>query len=253
MKKILAIVLSLIMITCIFAFTSCNKDEKVLKMATSAGFPPYEYYENEKITGIDVEIAEAICEKLGYTLQVEDMKFNAVIDSVQSGGCDVGIAGITVTDKRLESVNFSTSYATGVQVIIVNEGSDITGPADLAGKKIGVQLSTTGDIYASEEFGLDENGNDNGLVIKYNYGSEAISALQGGAVDAVIIDNEPAKSFVNAREDLVILETEYIVEEYAIAVSKENTELLEDINAAIDALIADGTIDKILAKYIGAE
>ena len=254
MKKLLSIILAVTMLCCAFAFSSCHKEEeKVLKMATSAGFPPYEYYENEKVVGIDVDIAQAICDKLGYTLEVEDMKFDSIINSVQSGGCDVGIAGITITDKRKESVDFSISYATGVQVIIVKEGSDIATVDDLVGKKIGVQLATTGDIVASEDFGLDENGNDNGLVIKYSYGTEAIEALKGDAVQAVIIDNEPAKSFVAANEGLKILPTEYLIEEYAIAIAKDNPELLEEINGAIEALIADGTIDRILANYIKAD
>ena len=172
--------------------------------------------------------------------------FGNCLTSVQSGGVDMGVAGLTITDERLESVNFSVSYATGVQVVIVKEGSGITSLDDLAGKKIGVQLATTGDIYASDEFG-DEN------VVKYNKGADAVQALVGGGIDAVIIDNEPAKSFVSNNDGLVILETEYAVEEYAIAVDKSNTELLKKINKAIEELIEDGTIDAIMDKYIKAE
>lgn len=227
--------------------TSAPDDsKKVLKMGTNAEFPPYEYYDNEKIVGIDVEIAAAIADKLGMELVIEDMKFDSIIASVVSGGVDIGVAGMTVTDKRLESVNFSSSYATGIQSVIVKEGSDIKSLDDLNGKKIGVQLVTTGDIFASEDFGEDN-------VIKYAKGADAVLALIGGDVDAVIIDNEPAKVFVQSNTGLTLLETDYAIEEYAIAVAKDNTELLDAINGALETLIADGTIDTILAKYISAE
>lgn len=270
MKKVLALILAVLMIATLFV--ACDSDDKkddnkgdakkttvattteapdeenkpVLKMGTNAEFPPYEYYENDKIVGIDAEIAKAIADKLGMKLEIVDMKFDSILTSVQSGGVDMGVAGLTITDERLESVNFSVSYATGVQVVIVKEGSGITSLDDLAGKKIGVQLATTGDIYASDEFG-DEN------VVKYNKGADAVQALVGGGIDAVIIDNEPAKSFVSNNDGLVILETEYAVEEYAIAVDKSNTELLKKINKAIEELIEDGTIDAIMDKYIKAE
>lgn len=215
-------------------------------MATNAEFPPYEYYENEKVVGIDAEIAEALAKKLGLKIKIEDMKFESVLTSVQSGGADIGLAGLTVTEKRKKSVDFSSSYATGIQSIIVTENSEIKSPDDLSGKKIGVQLTTTGDIYASDDYG-EEN------VIKYNKGADAVMALLGGEVDAVIIDDQPAKVFVEQNKGLKILDTEYVTEEYAIAVSKENKGLTEKINVALEELIADGTIDEIIAKYIKAE
>ncbi len=223
-------------------------DDGKLTMGTNATFPPYEFYEDGKIVGIDAEIAQAIADKLGLELVIEDMEFNSIITAVVSGGVDMGLAGMTVTEERLESVNFSTSYATGIQSVIVVDGSGIETLDDLAGKKIGVQLSTTGDIYASDEYG-DDN------VVKYNKGADAVLALIGGDVDAVIIDNEPAKSYVAANADasLKILDTEYAVEEYAAAISKENTELLNAVNAAIEEMILDGTIDAIVDKYIPAE
>ena len=222
--------------------------EGKLTMATNAQFPPYEFYQDGKIVGIDAEIAAAIAEKLGLELVIEDMEFNSIITAVVSRGADIGLAGMTITEERLESVNFSTSYATGIQSVIVIDGNGIESLDDLAGKKIGVQLSTTGDIYASDEFG-DDN------VIKYNKGADAVLALIGGDVQAVIIDNEPAKSFVAANADagLKILDTEYAVEEYAAAISKENTELLDAVNAAIEEMILDGTVKSIVEKYIPAE
>ena len=214
-------------------------------MGTNATFPPYEYYEGDKIVGIDAEIGALIAEKLGMEFEIKDMDFNGILGAVQNGIADIGMAGMTVNEERLQNVNFSTSYAKGVQVVIVKEGSDIKSLDDLAGKKIGVQEATTGDAYASDDFG-EEN------VKRYTHGAAAVAALQSGIVDAVIIDNEPAKAFVQANEGLTILETAYADEDYAIAVAKENTELLDKINNALEELKADGSIDAIVNKYIPA-
>ncbi len=214
-------------------------------MATNASFPPYEFYEGNEIVGIDAEIAALVAEKLGMTLKIEDMEFDSILAAVQSGKADIGMAGMTVNEERLVSVDFSTTYATGKQVIIVKEDSAITGPADLAGKKIGVQLSTTGDIYCSDEFG-DE------AMDRYSKGADAVQALLQGKVDAVVIDNEPAKVFVEQNEGLKILETEYALEDYAIAIAKGNTELLDGINAALAELTESGELQAIIDKYISA-
>ena len=222
-------------------------------MATNAEFPPYEYYEGDTVTGIDVEIAQAIAVKLGLTLQVEDMEFDSVISAVQGGKADIGMAGMTVTEERLEEVNFTESYATGVQVIIVTEDSDITSADDLfaegANHTIGVQLATTGDLYTTED--IEAAGL--GTVDRYNKGADAVMALKNGKVDCVVIDNEPAKAFVEANEGLKILETEYVTEDYAIAVSKDNEALHTAVDAALQELIADGTVQSIIDKYITAE
>ena len=227
--------------------------EGVLTMATNAEFPPYEYYEGDTVTGIDVEIAQAIAVKLGLTLQVEDMEFDSVISAVQGGKADIGMAGMTVTEERLEEVNFTESYATGVQVIIVTEDSDITSADDLfaegANHTIGVQLATTGDLYTTED--IEAAGL--GTVDRYNKGADAVMALKNGKVDCVVIDNEPAKAFVEANEGLKILETEYVTEDYAIAVSKDNEALHTSVDAALQELIADGTVQSIIDKYITAE
>lgn len=247
MKKVFALILAVALVACMFVGCGAAEEESTtLIMATNAEFPPYEYFEDEAIVGIDAEIAQAICDKLGYNLQIDNMEFGAIISAVTSGKADFGMAGMTVTEERLESVNFSDVYAVGVQVVIVKEGSDIASLDDLAGKKIGVQENTTGDIYSTDEFG-DE------FIERYPKGSDAVLALTQGKIDAVIIDNEPAKNFVASNEGLVILDTEYAVEDYAIAVSKDNEDLLKDINAALAELTADGTLDKIVAKYIPAE
>ena len=221
-------------------------NDGVLTMATNATFPPYEYYEGEDIVGIDAEIAQAVADKLGLELKIEDMEFNSIITAIQQGKADVALAGMTVTPERKENVNFSDTYATGIQSVIVTEDSDIASVDDLEGKKIGVQLSTTGDIYASEDYGSEN-------VDQYNKGADAVMALTQGKVDAVIIDNEPAKSFVASNEGLKILDTEYAVEDYAIALNKDNTALLDAVNGALQELTEDGTVQSIIDKYIPAE
>ena len=220
----------------------------VLHMATNAAFPPYEMIsDNDGFEGIDVEIATEIARKLGLELVVDDMEFGSVITSVQSGKSDIAMAGLTVTEERKQNVDFTTSYATGIQVIIVPEDSDILTVDDLANDKmIGVQDGTTGYIYCSDDYGEDH-------ITSYTNGAMAIEALKGGKVDAVVIDNEPARAFVAANDGLKILDTEYIVENYAIGVSKDNPGLCKAVNDALTELIADGTVQMIVDKYITAE
>ncbi len=247
MKKFAAIAAMVLAAAMTLSLAGCSaSDSKELRMGTNATFPPYEYYEGEEIVGIDAEIAAKIAEKLGKTLVIEDMEFGSIITAVQGGKVDMGMAGMTVDEERLQSVNFTIPYATGHQVIIVKEDSSITGPDDLADKKIGVQESTTGDIYCTDDYG-DE------WVERYNKGTEAVLALTQDKVDAVVIDREPAKAFVAENPGLKILDTEYAVEDYAIAVSKKNDKLLEEINTALEELIADGTVQSILDKYITAD
>lgn len=216
-----------------------------LIMSTNAEFPPYEYHESDKIVGIDVEIAEAIAKKLNLELEIEDIAFSAVITQVVSGKADIGMAGISITEERKVNVNFSDTYATASQMIILKDGSDIKSPDDLKGKTIGVQEGTTGDILSGDI--------ENATVERYNRGVEAIQALTQGKVDAVIIDLEPAKVFVEQTEGIFMLEEAFTTEEYAIAINKENTALLEAVNKALAELEADGTVDAIIAKYINAQ
>ena len=259
-KKLLALALAVLFV---FAMAACgnNGDDNAtndtagakitiesgkLIMATNASFPPYEYYDGDNIVGIDAEIAALIAEKLGLELVIEDVEFNSIIPGVQSNKYDMGMAGMTVTDERKLAVNFSDSYAKGVQVVIVAENSTIASLDDLDGKKIGVQEATTGDIYASDDYG-EEN------VVKFANGNLAVEALKSGKVDCVIIDNEPAKAYVKANEGLKILDTSYADEDYAISFNKDNTALQEKVNAALKELIADGSVQKIVDKYISAE
>ena len=245
MKKILLVVLALTLAVSFFACSDANNDKLI--MATNAAFPPYEFVDDDgNITGIDAEIAKAIADKLGMELEIKDMEFDSIIPAVQSGVANIGLAGMTVNDERKESVNFTDTYATGVQVVIVKEDSDIATIDDLAGKTIGVQSGTTGDIYCTDEFGQDN-------VKQFQNGALATTALINGQVDCVVIDNEPAKNFVATNKGLKILETEYALEDYAACIAKDNTKLLEDVNAALAELKKDGTLANIIAKYIPAE
>ena len=217
-----------------------------LTMATNAAFPPYEMTTDAgEFEGIDIETAQAIADKLGLELQIDDMDFDAALLSVQQGKADIVMAGVTVTDERKAVMDFSDSYATGIQSIIVPEGSDIASPDDLAGKKIGTQRGTTGYIYCTDDFGED-------AVVAYDSGLTAVQALNNGQVDAVVIDNAPAKEYVAANPGLKVLETSYAEEDYAIGMAKGSS--LEDVvNAALEELKADGTLQAIVDKYITAE
>ena len=218
-----------------------------LIMSTNAAFPPYEMTtDSGEFEGIDIETAQAIADKLGLELQIDDMDFDAALLSVQQGKADIVMAGVTVTDERKAVMDFSDSYATGIQSIIVPEGSDIASPDDLAGKMIGTQRGTTGYIYCSDDFGDD-------AVVAYDDGLTAVQALNNGQVDAVVIDNAPAKEFVAANPGLVLLDTSYAEEDYAIGMAKGNTALEDAVNAALEELKADGTLQSIVDKYITAE
>ena len=219
----------------------------VLVMATNAEFPPYEYHDGGEIVGIDAEIAKAIADELGMELEIEDIAFDSIIPEITSGKADMGLAGMTVTEDRKQSVDFTDTYAKASQKIIVKEDSAIASPDDLTGVIVGVQQGTTGDIYVSVLEG------DGTTVERYNKGFEAVQALSQGKIDAVVIDGEPAKTFVAQTEGLKILEESFTDEEYAIAVKKGNTELLEKINGALKTLKDNGTLDEIVAKYIKAE
>ena len=246
MKIFNRIVLAALALCMVLPLVSCSGDSDTLVMATNAEFPPYEYRENDKIIGIDVEIAEAIAEKLGKKLVIEDMAFDSIITAVESGKADMGVAGMTITEDRLKNVNFSTSYITASQVIIVRkDNNEIKSPADLEGKTVGVQQGTTGDIYAEDITDVK--------LERYNKGFEAVQALIQKKVDAVIIDDQPAQVFVKENSDLTIIDEEFTFEEYAIAIAKKNDKLLEKVNAAIAELRKSGKLQEIFDKYISAE
>ena len=269
MKKFLSIILALTMVLTLSMLAACGSQPSEpaddgdqpadgdviaqfttvetgkLIMSTNAAFPPYEMTTDAGgYEGIDVEIAEAIANVLGLELQVDDMDFDSALLAVQEGKSDIVMAGVTVTDDRLLVMDFSDSYATGVQVVIVAEGSDVT-IDNLGDQMIGTQRATTGNIYCTDDYGEDH-------VVAYDNGATAVQALLNGQVDCVVIDNEPAKAFVANNPGLTILDTEYVTENYAIGVAKGNT-LVDAINAVLKQLTEDGTIQGILDKYIAAE
>ena len=254
MKKLLAIVLAAMMLACLFA--GCSNSETAsdlntveagkLIMSTNAAFPPYEMTTDDGgYAGIDVEIAQAISDKLGLELVIDDMEFDSALLAVQQGKSDIVMAGVSVTEDRLLVMDFSDTYTTAVQVVIVKEGSEVT-LDNLGDYMIGTQRGTTGNIYCTDDYGDDH-------VTAYDNGATAVQALLNGQVDAVVIDNGPAKEFVAANAGLTILDTEYVTEEYAIGFAKGNTELVDAVNGALAELIADGTVQAIIDSYISAE
>lgn len=262
MKKSLMKVISAgLILTMGLAFASCSKKEDDAKftiqegkliMATNAYFPPYEFYEGSEIVGIDAEIAKAVADKLGLELEIQDVEFDSIITGIQSGKYDIGLAGMTVTEDRKAAVNFSSTYAKGIQSIIVKNGSEITDADTLidGDYKIGVQTGTTGDIYISDAVGSE---NEDARVVRFSKGNDAVLALATDKIDAVVIDNEPAKSFVAANDGLEILATPYAEEDYAMAIGKKNDVLLNKVNDALKELTDDGTIPAIIEKYIPSE
>ena len=276
MKKMIALILALVMAPSLVACGNNNTEDDTkdyasmsleelkaelttvtegkLTMSTNATFRPYEMLADDgSFEGIDVEVAGAIAEKLGLELQIDDMSFDAALLAVQgdSPKADIVMAGVTVTEDRQLVMNFSDSYATGIQVVIVKEGSDIKSIDDLEGKKIGTQMGTTGYIYCSDTPENGGYGEEN--VIAYDSGITAVQALVNGQVDCVVIDNEPAQAYVKANAGLSILDTEFTNEDYAIGMNKGNACLLAAVNAAMAELKADGTFQKIVEKYIPAE
>ena len=250
MKKLIALILSALLLLSMAACSGGSDGMTIEKgkliMSTNAEFPPYEMTTDDGgFAGIDIEIAQAIAEKLGLELVIDDMDFNAALLAVQQGKSDMVMAGVTVDPDRQKVMDFSNSYATGVQVIIVKEDSNVT--ADTLGDfMIGTQKGTTSDIYCSDDFGAEH-------VTTYDSSITAVQALINGQVDCVVVDNAPAQALVKANPGLKILETEYITENYAIGFNKGNTQLQEAVNKALAELTADGTIQKIIDKYITAE
>lgn len=244
MKKFFAAVAAGAMVMSL-GMTAMAEEDNVLVMATNAEFPPYEYREGDEIVGIDAEVAALIADKLGMELQIEDMAFDSVLAAVQSGKADIAMAGITVEPDRELIVSFTDTYAKATQMVIVKEDSEIASVDDLEGKSIGVQLGTTGDLYAEDV--------KDATVERYNKGFEAVQAVIQGKIDAVIIDGEPAKVFVEQNEGIKLLDEAFTEEEYAIAIAKDNEELLEKVNAALNELKEEGAFQEVVDKYINSD
>ena len=272
-KKFLSVLMAATMLVGVMALTGCGGDttepttdeannqsepasttatdlktvtEGVLTMSTNAAFPPYESTDDSgNVVGIDADIAAAIAEKLGLKLQIDDMDFDGALAAPQSGKSDIVMAGVTVNEDRLLTLDFTESYATGVQVVIVPEGSDVT-LDNLGEQQIGTQRGTTGYIYCTDDYGEDH-------VVAYDDAIAAVKALNNGQIDCVVIDSAPAQELVKANPGLTILDTEYVTEDYAIGVAKGNTALLDAVNGALKELVEDGTVQSIIDKYIPAD
>ena len=273
MKKFLSVLMAATMLVGVMALTGCGGDttepttdeannqsepasttatdlktvtEGVLTMSTNAAFPPYESTDDSgNVVGIDADIAAAIAEKLGLKLQIDVMDFDGALAAPQSGKSDIVMAGVTVNEDRLLTLDFTESYATGVQVVIVPEGSDVT-LDNLGEQQIGTQRGTTGYIYCTDDYGEDH-------VVAYDDAIAAVKALNNGQIDCVVIDSAPAQELVKANPGLTILDTEYVTEDYAIGVAKGNTALLDAVNGALKELVEDGTVQSIIDKYIPAD
>lgn len=256
MKKLMTMILTLALAMSLAACGGQDEGLTVekgkLHMSTNAQFPPYEMVADDGgFIGIDVEVAGLIAEKLGLELVVDDMGFTAALEAVQNGKSDIAMGAITVTEERKANMDFTDPYATGIQVVIVPQGSPISTVDDLANAElIGTQEGTTGYFYCSAV--PEEGGYGEEHVVAYETGAVAIQALLNGQVDCVVIDNQPALEYVKANPSLTILDTEFAVEDYAIAVGKGNTALMEKVNAALGELIADGSVQKVVDKYITA-
>lgn len=273
MKKIIAVVLCLVLALACVGMTSCGdaadkqsvdaiKEAGKLTMYTNAEFPPFEYMEGTEVKGVDVDIAQAIADKLGVKLEIHNVKFDTIIGSIQSGKGSIGAAGITVTDERKESVDFSIEYTTSKQYIIVPVDSTVAKIEDLAGMSIGVQLGTTGDFIITDEINGTEEGKgvlqDTGAsVTTYNSAADAAIALNSGKIQAVVIDKLPAEIVAGNYENLKAIELVYAdgsntEESYAICVAKGNESLLKVINEVIEELKANGKIDEFIITHTGA-
>lgn len=238
--------------------TFTTVEDGKLIMSTNATFPPYEMVADgdgvngSGYEGIDIEIAYALADKLGLELVIDDMDFDAALLAVQNNSADMMLAGLSYSEERDEVVDFSDPYATGVQVVIVKEGSDVT-LDNLGDYMIGTQRGTTGYLYASDTPENGGYGEDH--VIGYDSGVTAVQELINGTIDAVIIDQQPAEAYVAANPDagLTILPGNWVEEDYCLAVDEGNTALLNALNTALNELKSDGTLDEIVAKYINAE
>ena len=264
-KKIISVLLVLAVVMSAFALTSCKKEEDVLTVYTNAEFPPFEYLADNKPVGVDMQIAQAIADELGMQLEIKNVKFDTILTSISSGKGDLGIAGITVTDERKESVNFSVNYATSTQYIVMKNDAKIEKIEDLAGLKIGVQLGTTGDFIISDEIAgtEDEETGEHikgvlegtgATVTQYNSAADAAVNMNSGKVDVVVIDKLPAEIVAGQYDNFKAIELVYTDgsktdESYAVAIAKGNDELLKKVNKVIERLIADGSIDKWIVEH----
>ena len=247
MKKSILIILSLVIVIGVLAgvvISNKGTKEDKLIMVTEAGFAPYEFYKDNEIVGVDVEIAKKVAEKLGKELEIKDTDFDSIINEVKTGKADFGAAGLSITEERLEEVDFSIEYATSKQVILVKDDSLIKKPDDLNGKKVAVQLGTIADLVLSDEYPEVE-------LVQHKKYLLAVEDLKTNKVDAIVLDSLPAKEIVKQNSGLKILDKELLTDKYGIAVKKDNKELLETINQVLKEMMDNGEIEAFTIKYLG--
>lgn len=243
MRKIKFILLSALILCLGIMFVACKKSaDNKLYVGTNAEFPPFEYLDNNVIVGFDIDVINEIAKRMGKEIEFKNIAFDGLLPALQAKKLDIIIAGMTADDERRKSVNFSEPYFTSKQAILINDpAKNIKTFADLPGKNVGVTLGYTGDLIVSK--------NPEIKTQRYNGGSEAIMALRANKIDAVVLDYEPAKNYAKHNEGLILLDTDLAEEQYAIAVRKEDTKLLQDINKALKSIRDDGTYEKFIEKY----
>ncbi len=245
MKKLFALVIALMMTLSFVSFAETEATEKIV-IGTNAEFEPFEYVMNGEIVGFDAELIEYIMTLLGYDFEIISIDFDALLPALQSGKIDLSIAAMTITEERLENVLFSAPYFNASQKIVAKADGAVASEADLAGKKIGVQLGTTGDLYVSENI-------EGAEVIRYPKALDAIVDLDAGRLDAVVTDAEPAKSYASPYESLVILADDLSEEKYGIAAAFGNEDLIAEVDVALAALEESGLLAELYEKWFGEE
>lgn len=242
MKYIKVMLTTLVIICMIFLTSGCGKNENELVLVTEAGFAPYEYYEEGKIVGVDIDIANEIAKELGKELVIKDVSFDFVINEVKSGKADFAAAGISITPERAEEVDFTMEYTVSNQVVVVKKRSNIKNFDDIKDKKIAVQLGTVADLYASENY-------KDATIVSHKKYLSAVEDVKTGKADLIIMDELPAKEIVKENDNLVILDGVLFQDKYGMIVKKGNDELKEEINKVLERMINDGTIDKLVLKH----
>ena len=242
MKHTKYIITTVLIICMTFLISGCSKNENELVLVTEAGFAPYEYYEDGKIVGVDIDIAKEIAKELGKELVIKDVSFDFVINEVKSGKADFAAAGISITEERAKEVDFTIEYTVSNQVVVVKKGSNIKSFDDIKNKKIAVQLGTVADLY------VEENYKDATIVSHKKYLS-AVEDVKTGKADCIIMDELPAKEIVKENNNLIILDGILFQDKYGMIIKKGNDELKESINTILERMINDGTIEKLVLKH----
>lgn len=237
MKRLLVLCLVLVLF-----LTGCGKNDDTLIMVTEAGFAPYEYYADGETVGVDIDIAKEIAKEMGKELVVRDVAFDSIISEVKTGKADFGAAGISYSDERAKQVDFSVNYFVSKQVVVVRGDSDISDSNSINGKKIAVQLGSIADTYVTSNY------SDSDIVREKKY-LAAIQDLKDGKVDAVVMDELPAKEMVNNNQGIVVLPGSLVSDSYGMVVKKGNKELLDTINIVLERLKSNGTIDKYVINH----